>query len=302
MSAPDPEAIRAARAKSPRLYARDFAENLGISEAALCAAFVGVCATRISAKPAKILPRLTTLGTVMALTRNDSCVIEKVGVYDHFLSGPDADTVENGTIDLRLFPAHWGHAFAWDEPGPKGPKRSIQIFDAQGEAVHKIHLRDESTHEAWAALVAELALADQTQHFTPSAPQTTATSALHGWDDGHRHAEVNAAAKPLARGSVEKLMYRAPAIGVPISFTVGNNGCIERHRGQIHRVLEAGPWINVLDPGLELHLRMDHMAEVYRIGDTLEAFDNTGRKIVQIDCGAPEAATEWAALLQEVQG
>ena len=293
MSAKDPETIRVARAKSPRLYARDFAQNLGLSEAALCAAFVGVCATRISAAPADILPRIATLETVMALTRNESCVLEKVGCYDHFRPGPEAATVGNGTIDLRLFPAHWHHAFAWDEVGPKGPKRSVQVFDAQGEAVHKIHLRDESNHEAWAALVSELALADQTQHFTPAAQET---GTAQGWDNGQRPAN----ATPLAPGSVEKLMYRAAATGVPICFTVGNNGCIERHQGPIHRVLEAGPWINVLDPGLELHLRMDHMAEVFRSDATVTAFDAKGGKIVEIGCGAPEAIAQWEALLAEL--
>ena len=293
MSAQDPETIRVARAKSPRLYARDFAQTLGLSEAAICAAFVGVCATRISAAPADILPRIASLGTVMALTRNESCVLEKVGCYDHFRPVADHATLENGAIDLRLFPAHWCHAFAWDEAGPKGPKRSIQIFDAQGEAVHKIHLRDESNHEAWAPLVSELALADQTQHFSPAAREAGTT---HGWDDGQRPAK----AAPLARGAVEHLMYRAAASGVPVCFAVGNHGCIERHQGPIHRVLEAGPWINVLDPGLELHLRMDHMAEVFRSDATVTAFDAKGGKIVEIGCCAPVAAAQWEALLAEL--
>ena len=42
----------------------------------------------------------------MALTRNDSCVIEKVGVYDHYRPGPHAALLVNETIDLRIFPSH----------------------------------------------------------------------------------------------------------------------------------------------------------------------------------------------------
>ncbi|PTV95200.1 putative hemin transport protein [Rhodobacter aestuarii] len=278
--------IRTARAKKPRVFARDFAEGLGITEAELCAAFLGSHATRIIADPSVVLPRVTALGEVMALTRNDSCVLEKVGQYDNFAYTPEGAQVVNGTIELQLDPARWIHAFAWDEPTNKGPKRSIQIYDASGEAVHKVHLREASDAEAWAKLVADLALPDQSDALN-LAPKAAARAAEpHGVQ--------------LAGGAVEKLMYRAGELGLSVRFTVESNGCMETHRGSIHRVLPAGPWINVLDPGLELHLRMDHMAAVWRDRETVEAFDAEGRLIVQMGAGDEDAAETWRAMLDDL--
>ncbi|SOC06757.1 ChuX/HutX family heme-like substrate-binding protein [Rhodobacter maris] len=278
-----PEEIRTARAKKPRVFARDFAEELGITEAELCAAFLGSRSTRISADARKILVRVCALGEVMALTRNDSCVLEKVGHYGNVAEADGAITVENGTITLRLDPAQWVHAFAWDEETPKGPKRSVQIYDAAGEAVHKVHLREASDAAAWAALVAELALADQTAPLDLAPPPAPVAVSPRG--------------ERLAGGAVEKLMYRAGEIGLSVRFTVESHGCCETHRGPIHRVLPAGPWINVLDPGLELHLRMDHMAQVWRDGDVVEAFDAAGGLIVQMAAGEEAAAATWGEML-----
>lgn len=281
-----PEAIRIARAKKPRVFARDFAEQIGITEAELCAAFLGSHATRISPEAARILPLVCTLGEVMALTRNDSCVLEKVGHYGNVTSADGGIRVENGTIDLALDPAQWVHAFAWDEETPKGPKRSVQIYDAAGEAVHKVHLREASDATAWAALVAALALEDQSPELDLAAKSAPVAVPPRG--------------VPLAGGAVEKLMYRAGEIGLSVCFRVESHGCFETHRGPIHRVLPAGPWINVLDPGLELHLRMDHMAAVWLEGDTVEAFDAAGGRIVQMAAGDDGAAASWAELLAEV--
>ncbi|WP_223634449.1 ChuX/HutX family heme-like substrate-binding protein [Rhodobacter sp. TJ_12] len=280
------EQIRAARAKKPRIYARDFAQEIGITEAELCAAFLGSHATRISADPARLLPAVTTLGEVMALTRNESCVLEKVGQYDNFSAADGVATVCHGTIDLRIDPAQWVHAFAWDEPTNKGPKRSIQIYDAHGEAVHKVHLREASDAAAWAVLVADLAAEDQGPELALLPPAPVPPVAAQGVQ--------------LASGTVEKLMYRAGELGVSVRFTVESNGCVETHRGPIHRVLPAGPWINVLDPGLELHLRMDHMAAVWRDGTVVEAFDAAGQRIVQMATGDDAADGMWRGMLDEL--
>ena len=293
MTAITPEQIRAARARKPRLYARDFAEDLGITEATLCAAFVGTTATRVSADPDRIMPGLAALGQVMALTRNDGCVLEKVGNYDAYQPG-DVARIVNPPIELTILRAQWQHAFAFDEAGPKGPKRSLQIFDAAGEAVHKIHLREETNAAAWAPLIESLRLADQSQSFEP-APTDLAADLWANLSPIAPLREGSLSARRLNKGSVERLMVRAAEAAVPVQFAVGNPGCIEHHSGVIVRVLETGPWINVLDPGLELHLRMDHIAEIWAHPDgSVDAFGDRGQLIVRM------SGTEgWADLLAE---
>ncbi len=318
MIPPSPDALRAALVSDPRARARDLAVRLGVTEADLCAAQCGAEAIRIAAHPDTLVPRLTALGEVMALTRNDSCVIEKVGIYDDYRAGPHAALVVNHAIDLRIFPKHWVHAFALDEQGPKGRKRSIQIFDAAGDAVHKIHLRPASDVAAFDALVRDLRLPDQgrTLDLNPRQPPEPAKGnpdrvgeLRDGWDamtDTHQFMRLTARLKMnrlgayrmagapyvrrLAPGSVEALLDRAAARALPVMVFVGNMGCIEIHTGPIHRVERMGPWINVLDPGFDLHLRMDHIAEIYAVvkntargpAHSVEFFDPRGALIAQL--------------------
>jgi putative hemin transport protein len=73
-------------------------------------------------------------------------------------------------------------------------------------------------------------------------------------------------------------------------FFVGNRGCIEIHSGPIHNLTPMGPWENVLDEGFNLHLRQDHVAEVWAVEKptkrgaalSVEAFDAEGNLIVQV--------------------
>jgi putative hemin transport protein len=61
---------------------------------------------------------MPAMGEVMALTRNESCVHERRGVYSDYRTGAIAAMVLDPEIDLRIFPAHWVHAFAVvEEPG-----------------------------------------------------------------------------------------------------------------------------------------------------------------------------------------
>ena len=66
-----------------------------------------------------------------------------------------------------------------------------------------------------------------------------------------------------------------------------------------------GPWINVMDPRFNLHLRADKIAEVYRVwkptrtGDvySVEAFDARGELILQIFGYRKDTPAEpWNAL------
>ena len=80
-SAGKPSDIRAFLAENPKLRARDAADAQGIAEAQLVAAGIGYGTTRIAAHPDRIIPAAEALGEVMALTRVDACVHEKVGAY-----------------------------------------------------------------------------------------------------------------------------------------------------------------------------------------------------------------------------
>src|SRR5262245_47905157 len=68
---------------------------------------------------------------------------------------------------------------------------------------------------------------------------------------------------------------------------VGNRGCLQIHTGEVHKIVPLGPWINVMDPGFNLHLRTDAVTEAWivrkptddGIVTSLELFDANGETI-----------------------
>lgn len=313
-----PEEIRAARMEQPGKRDRDLADSLGIAEGQLLAAFVGHDVTRVSADLDEIFPRLSGLGEVMALTRNPSCVIEKVGQYDNYHSGVHASMVLTEEIDLRMFPSHWVHAFAVERETKDGVRRSLQMFDAAGDAVHKIFIRETSDLTAWDALTRDLALEDQSQtlEVSPRASTEVAKSNADKADilraewakmtDTHQFLRLTSklkmnrlgayriAGEPLVRqlepSAVVQMFEQVRDQGLEVMVFVGNRGCIEIHGGPVQELKQMGPWFNVLDPRFNLHLRSDHIAEVWAVTKptqrgpavSVEAFDAEGGLILQV--------------------
>lgn len=313
-----PAQIRALRIQNPKPRARDFAAVQGITEAELVAAYVGDTATLINAAPDALFPLLGTLGDVLALTRNESCVHERRGVYKDFHAGPHAAMVLGSEIDMRMFPSHWKFGFAVVEPGEDGPKRSIQVFDAAGDAVHKVHLKPESDVVAFDALVAALRLPEQSDPLTltarepvegPKGDAARVDDLRAEWKamtDTHQFLKLTRRLKfnrlganrmvgapyaaPVARDAITQVLHVAADQKIPLMIFVGNAGCIQIHGGYVEKIVPMGPWINVMDPRFNLHLRADHIAECWRVtkptqrGDaiSIEAFDAEGGLILQI--------------------
>ncbi len=315
---PTPEEIRAFVQDHPNLRARDIAQKLSIAEAQLVAAGVGINATRIAPHPDGIIAAAEQLGEVMALTRVGDCVHEKVGEYGNYHPGEHAAMTLTEEIDLRIFPRHWVHAYAVETLSDAGPKRSLQVFDAAGDAVHKIHLRETSRQEMWPELIAGLAMADQSagQEVTERAPSEPAKSRpektdvlRHEWSrmtDTHQFLRLcsklkmnrlgayRVAGAPFVRaldpGAADAMLMAVRDAGINIMFFVGNRGCIQIHTGPIQNLRPMGPWQNVMDERFNLHLRLDTVAEVWAVEKptqrgpavSVEAFDAQGGLIFQV--------------------
>lgn len=314
---PDSEAIRRARAENPKLRERDLALQLGISEAEFVAAYCGYGVRRIAADPNRLISGLGALGEVMALTRNDSAVHEKIGVYDNPFPGERAAMVLSAEIDLRIFPGAWKHGFAVEKDDGNGIRRSLQFFDAYGQAVHKVHLREASDVAAYESLVDTLLVDDQSQHValepakasaSGNAPSGDAESLRQGWSamrDVHevhgllrrhgvgRRQAVEMVGESFAwrldKAQLPDFFANAVSEAIPIMCFVGNSGCIQIHSGPIVNVKEMGPWLNVMDPTFHLHLRADHVAEMFAVRKptkgghvtSIELYDADGKMFIQ---------------------
>ncbi|MDL2404008.1 hemin-degrading factor, partial [Rhizobium mayense] len=314
---PFPADIRAFRAENPKMRERDIAARLGVSEAALVAAEVGISAVRIDADAHRFLARVSSLGEVLALSRNESAVHEKIGVYENIKSGVQAAIVLGENIDLRIFPKRWTHAFAVTKTDGDQQRLSLQFFDKAGDAVHKVHLRPASNVEAYHAIVAELRLEDQSQDFTEDRSGYD-VSEIDGdvsrdelrdhWGrmtDTHeffgmlqklkigRQAAIRTVgddyAWKLETNAVGEMMHASVREGLPIMCFVANDGIVQIHSGPIFNVQAMGPWINIMDPTFHLHLRQDHISEAWAVRKptkdghvtSLEAYDAKGEMIIQ---------------------
>jgi putative hemin transport protein len=304
------------RAENPKIRIRDAARALGTGEAALVATGCGETATRLQADWAALLKALPSLDRVMALTRNESCVHERHGRYDDVSVNGMMGLVLGPDIDLRIFLSSWKHAFAVTERTAQGDRRSIQVFDAAGTAVHKVYATAETSSDAFTALVSRFRAEDQSRSIAlepePAAtlPQPDAdidVAALRDtWsklEDTHdffgmlRRLRVDRVqafrlagpqfARPLAVAAARSLLEQAAARNLPIMIFVGNRGCIQIHTGPVKRLVTTGPWLNVLDPDFNLHLREDAVAGAWlvrkptRDGDvtSVEIFDAAGDAI-----------------------
>ncbi|MEI4197079.1 hemin-degrading factor [Roseovarius sp. E0-M6] len=331
--------IQSARNENPKMRDRDLADKLGIPEARLVAAHCGHGATRIDAHPDRVIAAAQKLGEVMALTRTDSCVHEKIGRYDNYHPGGHAAMVLTDEIDLRIFPAHWQHAFMVERDGDHGPRRSLQVFDAAGDAVHKIFLRDASNHDEWHGLTQELRLDDQSTDLetaprkpkeAPKADPGKADLLRTEWarmTDTHQFLRLTSklkmnrlgayriAGEPFVRAldpaALDMALNTLAADGTEVMIFVGNRGCIQIHSGPVQTLKSMGPWQNVLDPGFNLHLRLDHVAEVWAVDKptqrgpavSLEAFDAEGGLILQM-FGVPKEGRDsrpaWRKLVAQL--
>ncbi|MDH4580451.1 hemin-degrading factor [Pseudomonas sp. BN415] len=312
---------QALRAEQPRLRARDAALRLSVSEAELTTSRLGVDTVRLRTDWVNLLPALGELGYIMALTRNEHCVHERKGYYREVLVAANGQMglVVSADIDLRLFMGGWASAFAVAEETPRGTQRSIQVFDQQGTAVHKVYLTDDSDLAAWEPLVERFRAEEQSAEldFLPQPEAVQAkpdaeidvVSLREGWatlkDTHHFFALLkkygaertqalrlagNQWAEQLDTAELPRLMEEAGAREVPIMVFVGNRHCIQIHSGRVSNLKWVDTWFNVLDPEFNLHLQTAGVTELWRVRKpstdgvitSWEAFDAQGQLVVQL--------------------
>lgn len=301
---PNPSDLCAAfaQARQSGLRAREAATVVGLSEGAAVAAHANQTHFSLAAqalRPAwlNLLQSLEACGPLMALTRNDSVVIEKTGVYQNISANGQVGLALGKDIDLRLFFNQWHAGFVVREAGakPDTGQTSLQFFDRYGLAVHKIYARETTRPEAWAQVLTDsVATALPAVVFdSPTDPSVKKgpdnlevaafTQAWQSMTDTHQffgllnhfgltrqrafRAVEGRFTHRVKASAVRDMLMEAAFEGLPIMCFVGSPGCIQIHTGPIRLVepmeAQGKTWLNVLDAGFNLHLREDLIDEVW---------------------------------------
>ncbi|CAI0736578.1 MULTISPECIES: hemin-degrading factor [Serratia] len=325
------ERYQQAKIDNPGKYARDLAEILGVSEAALTHARVGHDSRRLQADARTLLTELEQVGVTKSITRNSYAVHEQMGRYrNQHLNGHAGLILNPRELDLRLFLNQWASVFAMSETNKRGVRHSIQFFDHQGDALHKVYTTDETDLAAWMSLIERHQSAEnpplQLQPVAAAAADDAATDAdridreWREMTDVHqffqllsrnkltRQQAFRAVGDDLAyrvdNGALSQLLNAAQQLQNEIMIFVGNRGCVQIFTGQIERLMPQEGWINVFNRRFTLHLIEGAIAESWitrkptkdGIVTSLELFAADGTQIAQLygqrTEGQPEQ-TQW---------
>jgi len=281
----------------PKLRIRDAAAKLDVSEAQLLATGCGqeeVSVTRLSGDWPELIARLNELGRVMALTRNENAVHERYGIYRGAEAFHGMGQVVGPDIDLRLFYSHWHLGFAVAEEARGSVRRSLQFFDLDGTAIHKVYLTEESDQAAYDQIVTDYRSEDQSPYQAvkdleaakPELPDSDidAEGLRQAWaamEDTHQFFGLlgrfkvsrtqalrlvgTEFAQPLALNTPRLMLDAAAEQKLPIMVFVSNSGIYQIHTGKVENLKPYGDWYNVLDPDFNLHLRETGVASAWLV-------------------------------------
>jgi putative hemin transport protein len=323
----------------PRSFPSEIAQSIGISEGELLASKVGHGYTRLRSDWKEILNSLSALGAVKSITRNQAAVLERDGTYPEFQHFGMHSMFVSESIDLRITLHEWQMALAVQNPAKDGrpASRSLQFFAKDGLAVHKLFLLAESNQTAYQELVERFQDSDQSegQQFADvtakrELPDESIDQAglLESWsklEDSHGFFGLlhgfkvsRPQAMRLAEGrftqrvsneAAKSLLQKVAAERTPLMIFVSNKGCMQIYKGALRNVVEAHGWLNVMDPGFELHLKEEQVADSWLVEKptteggirSLELFDSEGKDIASLFGVRAEGRRQsmaWHALLE----
>ncbi|UJP65648.1 hemin-degrading factor [Mongoliitalea daihaiensis] len=306
------------KSSEPQLRIRDAAKKLGVTELELLHTTVGTHTIRLEGDWASLLIELKKLGKVMALTRNDGCVLEHKGTFQKIdIQGQAPHQVATviGPIEQRVFFSGWKFGYAVINQTPRGTMRSFQFFDKAGEAVMKVYLQEKSNLAAFDDIIQIYQAADQDielalesfpvpeyadsidmEAFTQDWEQMKDTHEFFGMLRRYKVHRLNAVkwindkwAYEVDRLSARKILEVASAEKMPIMIFAGNKGNIQIHQGKVRTIRQMGSWLNVMDPDFNMHLNEDQIDCAFVVHkntddglvSSLELFDKEGEMIAQ---------------------
>ena len=326
-----------AEKRPPR--AREAAKKLGITEAGFVALSCGESCQLLNEDSfTEILQSLEAIGEVMALTRNEAMVLESHGIYEGAVSRHGHIIINTDKIDLRLRVSDWKFGFTVNE----NDRHSLQFFDEFGEATHKIYLTKKSNVDAYQQMISKhannngydnLAIKDKPAQLSIAKTIDIDSNAFQkDWNDLNDAHQVNNllnkynATRPqayrhlgdgaimLRNNGLREMLEVSSEKYIPILMFVPNYASTHIHNGKVNKLMEMGPWFNVLDPNFNLHANMELITETWLVikntNDkatySMEIFDENQQPLMMVYLH-PDAKNNtdiqqlWANILQNLK-
>lgn len=326
--------------KPPR--AREAAKQLNISEAEYVSLSCGDSVYALNTELlVELIKQLHRIGEVMALTRNDAIVFEHHGIYNNPVVKQSYVIINEPDMDLRLKVSDWKYAFAVDEGG----RQSFHFFDAYGQAAHKIYMTKKSNLQVYDDLVSQFTVdfgfekmdvkSKPEDAFNSNLPPVIDVGSLqadwHNLENPHHidslfqsygltrpqaYRHLGNVATVLQKNALQPLLEQAAENHWPLLIFVPNQCATQIHNGTVHKLLEMGPWFNVLDPKFNMHANLQLITETWLVvkntnGESvlsLELFDANDKAVMmmylQPSARTPEIIKQWKDFLitQKVEG
>lgn len=260
------------RSAKPNLYPRDYAAELGISEAELTPLFYGERVQQLR-DVAAVFSSLSRLPRIKLMARVSYAVLEIFSKVDFSLArGLLVSDV--ASCYVALDPTEIGSVF-FLSPEKAGDNAAILLFDLQGIAALKLYI---ASHEFDAALLVCEAV-------TFAAPEITTAAALS--EIRQKYMGEPGAAFVAATDAPRQLIESAAAENRQMAFEILNNAVAVLIRHVPQKVLDARGWLNILDADFNLHLREEAISRLASAGDAQ-------RQILRLENAAGEAITIYS--------
>ncbi len=304
------------RQENPDLRIYDASKNLKVSEEQLLVIDPHSSVTPLTSNYPKLFAELDKFGRLMALTRNQSCVIETYGQYHDVRFFGSMGMALNEGIDLRMFLDNWGHTYAVETRAKGRTRKSIQIFSKYGEAIHKIYTTAPQQDEVFDQLkdiladsrdIMSLKLSPK-EHSSQKYPSADTAILEKDWEalkdthDFHKmlknhhisridamHAMEGLFTHKISNESIETLLQDLTRSPINFICFVGNSEMIQIFTGQTKTFKKLGTWLNFLDPEFNLHLNRSDIHECFVVKKpsvdgiitSVEIYDKRGGLICQ---------------------
>ena len=249
------------QAEDKKIRIRDAAKKLETSEASLLSTEIndGVYFLNISDYDT-FLSEVLSLDKIMLLIRSDSVVHEKtIFSKDIQLRGNKVFNNKSNESILEFNPTLFKYVFSQNKLHAKKSLRSFQIFDIYGDSILKIYLKGEN----------EIEFDNIVERYHVEYNYELQESLNLKNLEPKSIIELNSSEKEfecydydLKENFLRKILTASSKEQIPIQIHAIGKGTIQYHKDIIKKIIDFGPWINIIDKTFNLHAMENHLKHV----------------------------------------